>query len=195
MWVAKINKEQLLEEVKSYGYEINTIDDLKKIGSKDKRLIPLLLDKIRDSDDVSDKEFLIRCLGVKGFNEVIPAIMQEYRRTENQFLKWAIGNTVYLIEDRNVIPDVIEIVKDKKNGMSRQMFILYLGKTRDEKALPVLKELLHDNEVAAHTIRALSEYKMPELVSILEPFTKHKSTLIRKESQRAIKKLQSLTSK
>ena len=193
--MAKINKEQLLEEVKSYGYEINTIDDLKKIGSKDKRLIPLLLDKIRDSDDVSDKEFLIRCLGVKGFNEVIPAIMQEYRRTENQFLKWAIGNTVYLIEDRNVIPDVIEIVKDKKNGMSRQMFILYLGKTRDEKALPVLKELLHDNEVAAHTIRALSEYKMPELVSILEPFTKHKSTLIRKESQRAIKKLQSLTSK
>ncbi|MCP3773885.1 HEAT repeat domain-containing protein [Paenibacillus sp. MZ04-78.2] len=187
-----LNKDRLIEDVRNVGYEITSIDDLMKIGTKDKNLLPLLLKYLTEVDDESDKQFLVRCLGVKGFKEAMPILLDEYEKSANQNLKWAIGNTISLIDDEGNLPKLMEVAGDKKNGMSRQMFIIAIGQTKNSIALPLLKSLLDDNEVVGHVIMALAKYQMPEIISDLQLLEQHPVKWVRNEAKKAIKKLSKL---
>lgn len=78
-----IDIEQLLREVNQEGYSIETYQDLKKLKSKNKNLIPILLKYLKSAKKVNEKEFLVRCLGVKGFTEVTETLIEEFLTSEN----------------------------------------------------------------------------------------------------------------
>lgn len=184
-----LNKEKLLEDVRSHGVKLNTIDDLKYMNSEYHDLVPIILSNIEQIDDEGDKEFLIRCLGVKGFYEATPTLIREFYSTNNSLYKWAIGNSLALISDKNALDDMLRMVCEKQHGTARQMIVDGLGAFKDPRVIPVLLELLKDGDVVGHAISALSKTGDPSLVKELEPFTNYKVTWIRKEAAKAIKKL------
>ncbi|CAM2877319.1 HEAT repeat domain-containing protein [Hathewaya histolytica] len=61
----------------------------------------------------------------------------------------------------------------------------------DLKAISILIELLKDDDVNGHAIMALGYFKNDELIKYIEPFLHHEKSWIRKETEKAIKKIKS----
>jgi HEAT repeat protein len=188
----KLNKELLLNDIRSKGVEISSINDLIKMDMSFKDLVPILLKHIQEIDDESDKQFLVRCLGVKGYTEATEQLITEFHKSENPSYKWAIGNTLSIIQDRKHVHELIEIVKTKQHGRARQMIVIALGKMKVREAIPFLIELLSDEVVVGHVISALGYYKDPIVIQYLEPFKNHKVWWVKNEASKVIGKLQKL---
>lgn len=185
-----LDKGRLLREVREQGVEIDSINDLMKIDAKYKDLVPILLKYLQEFDDETDKEFIVRCLGVKGFKMASKPLIQEFYRSDNSLYKWAIGNTLSIIQDENSLPDLLRIVQEKQHGIARQMIVDGLGCFKSEAVKDVLIKLLDDDDVVGHAISAIRKMNEPDLIKHIEPFTDHKVTWIRNEAKKAIKKLQ-----
>lgn len=191
-------QKELLEELNGYGYDFKSINDIKKIGLKDKKVIPFLLKWIEREDiGLDDKEFIARCLTVKGYIEATEVLLKIYKEfpNEEQSKKWAIGNAIRVISDKRYIDDYLKIISDNLNGRSRQMLVYGMGAFKEDKVKEALISLLDDEEVNGHAIYALSKFKDISLIEKLERFLNHKVTWKRNEAKKAISKLEKLKGK
>lgn len=189
----KLDKEKILQEIKDKGVEFASITDLLKLNKSYKDLIPIILKHLTQTSNESDKDILIRSLGVKGFNEATETLIQEFYKAESTPLKWAIGNTLSIILDKSSLPAMLKIAQEKEHGIARQMVVVALGKMKEREAIPVLLELLKDEDVVGHAIMALAYFKDLEMVQYIEPFTEYKVRWIRSEAKKAIKKINKIT--
>lgn len=184
-----LDKEKLIQEVRDKGVEINNINELKKINLKYRDLVPILLKHLVEIENENDKEFLVRCLGVKEFVEASKTLINEFCKSHNLTFKWAIGNTLSIIQDESIITELINIAKEKEHGIARQMIVDGLGSFKDENVKVTLIELLNDEEVVGHAISGLSRMGDKSLIKYIEPFRSYKVKWVRKEAEKAIKKL------
>ncbi len=187
--MSKLNKEKLLQEIREKGVEISSINDLMKIDKNYKALVPIILQHLQQITDEGDKQFLVRCLGVKGFDEATEPLINEFLNSSNVSYKWAIGNTLYNIMNKGALNILLKIAQEKKHGIARQMIVLAIGKMGDQNVIPVLLGLLNDEDVTGHVITALSNFKDATLIPHIEPFMKHKVNWISGEAKKTIKKL------
>ena len=185
----KLDKSQLIKRIRKQGIEIDSINELMKIGSKDKDLIPLIVEFLQLIDDETDKEFLVRCLGVKGYYEASSHLIKEFYSTEKITYKWAIGNSLAIISDETKLDEMLKIVVDKKHGISRQMIVEGLGAYNTNEVRKILIQLLSDEDVVDHAIYALSKIGDESTKKYIEPFVTHKTTWIRKSAIKALKKI------
>lgn len=188
----RLDREKFLNDIRAKGVEISNINDLMKLDKRYKDLVPIFVEHLRNIDDESDKEFLVRCLGVKGFNEATEQLLSEFNNTDKVTYKWAIGNTLSVIEDKSKLNELLEIVQNKEHGIARQMIVIAIGKMKAKEAFPVLLNLLKDEDVVGHAIDALSYYKDPTVIPYLEPLTSHSVGWVKKEAFKVIKKLNKL---
>lgn len=152
-------------------------------------LVAIVLKYIVEVDDESDKEVLVRCLGVKGFTEATDTLIREFHSSTNTSYKWAIGNTLSIIGDPNSLSQLEEIAQDVRHGITRQMVVIAIGKLKNNSSIPLLVRLLNDEEVAGHAIMALSNFNDPSLLPYVRPFTDNRAKWISREAQKMIKKL------
>jgi hypothetical protein len=138
------------------------------------------------------KESIVRTLSVpwaKGFAEA--ALLAEFRSasdSENLGLKWAIANALEVLATDKIFDDIVELVRDKRNGRAREMLAMALGKMKNPKAVNVLIGLLDDDEVAGHAIIALRKLNATEARPYILPFIKHPKPWIRREAKKALNK-------
>lgn len=185
----KLDKERLIQEVREKGIEITDINDLMKINMKYRDLIPILLKYLNEVTDVSDKEFIVRCLGVKGFAEAAKPLINEFYKSSNITYKWAIGNSLSIISDIESVPELITIAQEKEHGIARQMIVDGLGAYKSDDVKAVLVRLLNDDEVVGHAISGISKTGDRSLIKYIEPFLSYKVKWVRNEASKAIKKL------
>ena len=186
----RLDKEMLIQEARQKGVEINNINDLIKINMKYRDLVPILLKHLNEVTDESDKEFIVRCLGVKGFYEATKPLINEFYKSNNISFKWAIGNSLSIISDVESVPELIKIVQEKEHGIARQMIVDGLGAYKSDDVKAVLVNLLNDDEVVGHAISGISKIGDKELIKYIEPFLTYKVKWVRNEVRKAIKKLE-----
>lgn len=184
-----LNKILLLRQIRESGVEISSINELMKINIKHRALVKILIRHLSEIDDESDKEFIVRCLGVKGFAEATESLINEFYNSNNITFKWTIGNTLSIIENNEYLPKMLRIVQEKEHGIARQMIVEGLGRFKDNNVKAVLIELLNDEEVVGHAISALAKTGDVTVVKYIEPYLNHKVKWIRNEACKAIKKL------
>ena len=85
------NKTKIKNGLQQYGYVINNINELLDLSHKERELVPYLLELLDYLSDESDKEFIVRCLGVKGFTEAIPKLLTEFESAKKNYYRWAIA--------------------------------------------------------------------------------------------------------
>lgn len=185
----KLDKRKLLKDARELGFEIDNINDLMKINKNHRDIVPILLRNLQEIDDESNKEFIVRCLGVKGFSEASKPLIHEFYKSNSLTFKWAIGNTLSIIKDKDSLPELIKIAQKKEHGIARQMIVDSLGSFKVENVKDVLVELLNDDEVAGHAISAIAKMGDASLVKYIEPFLSCKVKWVRNEANKAIKKL------
>ena len=193
MNMSHLDKEMLLGQIKGKGYQLSSLDDLMHINKSHKDLLPILLMHLDSVADESDKQFLVRCLGVKGFDAASKPLIREFYHAQNSSYKWAIGNSLALIADGSVFPDLLKITQDKSHGTARQMIVDSLWHYPCDETKAVLVSLLSDNDVAGHAIRAISKLQDPKLLEYVEPLQKHEVAWIRNAAKSATKKLKSMS--
>ncbi len=190
MPMRRLDKEKLIQEVREKGVEITNINDLMKINRRYRDLVPILLKHLNEVTDERDKEFIVRCLGVKGFVEAAKPLISEFYKSNNVSFKWAIGNSLSIISDAESLSELIKLVQEKEHGIARQMIVDGLGVYKREDVKSVLVELLKDDEVVGHAISGISKTGDKDLIKYIKPFITYKIKWVRKEAQKAIKKLE-----
>src|SRR5208282_5959703 len=72
------------------------------------------------------------------------------------------GNAISIVADKNNFDEIVDLVRDKRHGITRDMMVLRLPRLEPHKAVPVLIELLADDEVAGQAVIALGKLKAYE---------------------------------
>jgi len=188
-----VDMTEIRTELQKVGIEIVNIYDLVNSNKRYPAAIPVLSDLLKKGiEDTKIKEGVIRALTVKDAAGVSnKALIEEYNRIPKNetSIRWAIGNAFYTIIKNDDAENILQIVQDSENGLSRQMFVAALGKIKSEKSEIVLIKLLDDFEVTAHALDALGRLKSKKAKERIEILRGHKNNLIRKEAERALKKI------
>ena len=160
----RVSKDSLqrnfLEEINKSGYNFNSIYDLMLLDEKDKNIVSIFL-KYLKLFELDIKMHLVRFLGVKGFVGASKFLLEEFHKTEDFDYRFAIANTLSLIQDENILEDLIEIVENRMYGEARIPIIYRLHKFKNFQLEKVLIKLLNDKEVSK-----IAEYSLNKLKNI-----------------------------
>ena len=120
---------------------------------------PILIQWLPRAQTPLIKERIVRSLtGEKAATpDALKPLVSEFRQAADDEwgLKWAIGNALATLADDSIAEDLIALASDRRHGRSREMLTDALARTKDERALDLLVELVDDDEVAGHAISAL----------------------------------------
>lgn len=183
------NKAMIITGLRKRGYSINSINDLMRMSSKERELIPFLIGLLEQFTDENDKEFIVRCLGVKGFQEIIPKLLEEFKTAKGNSYRWAIANSINIIHDMTIEQELITLSENKKYGTGRQMLVLSLGCYKTDSSIKCLRGLLQDEEVRGHALRALGKCGNAEVLPDIEKYCDSDNRWIRKEALNAADKI------
>ena len=140
----------------------------------------------------NEQNHFMRFFSFKGFEEVIPILLADYYSSETPDLtRWFISDCLYTIRSKKYVDEYLKIISNKSYGTDRQMIVLLMGTLKVEKAIPLLIELLEDEEVRLQSICALGYFKREEFRCYFERFQDSKHPGWRKYSRSALKKLDS----
>lgn len=188
-----VDENRIKSELEKVGIYINDIYDLVNTNEPYPLAISVLINLLKEGiEHIGTKEGVVRALAVKeAIGKASPVLIAEYNRVpkDKMMLRWAIGNTIYTTITEDDIESILQIIQDKSNGMSRQMFVAALGKVKSEKAEQILIMLLDDDEVTPHALEALGRMKSKKAKDKIKKLINHPKTLIRKEAQKALKKV------
>lgn len=182
-------------ELAKIGIIVDNIYDLVNTNKPYREAIPVLINLLKECKEPSSiKEGIVRALAVKeAAGKANSTLLDEYDKTpkDRASFRWAIGNTISVIITHDDVSRILPIIQNKENGISRQMFVLALGKAKEKKSEfeDILIKLLDDDEVASHALDALGKIKSQKAKEKISTLINHPRSLIRKEAQKALKKI------
>ncbi len=179
----------LMEELCGIGYNVGSLDELRRSGKKYDSAIPTLLSWLPRISSTEAKESIVRTLSVPWARpKAGPVLIREFERApkEAEGLRWSIGNALEVVAEPSLLEKLIEIVTNGENGKPREMVVLALSKIRDPRSVEVLIGLLDDEQVAGHAVMALRKLKAPQALHHLVKFADHPRAWIRNEAKKAI---------
>lgn len=191
-------KEELLlkEKLLKVGLGINSINDFIHTKESYPEAIPILIEFLSHTvDQIWWKEGIVRSLTTKEAKGIAnKPLLEEYARTDKQKYSnfcWVIGNAFEIIIQPEDVDPILEIVKDKDNGTSRQMFVMALAKikSRKEDIENVLIPLLEDDDITGHVLYTLGKLKSEKAREKIIPFIDHPNSYYRREAKSALKKI------
>jgi HEAT repeats len=182
----------LFAELSASGYPVQSLDLLARSDAS-KGAVPILVKWLPKITNSRVKESIVRALSVpwaKGSAE--RELLAEFCKTpssENQGLKWAIGNALEVLSGDDVFDDIVELVQDNRHGIARQMLVMALGKIKNPRAVNVLISLLDDEDVVGHALIGLRKLNAVEARPHILPLLKHPKAWVRREAKKALNKI------
>lgn len=184
------------KELRDLGFEFEISNQTLGFMPKYKQVIlPIAIryyKLAKEQQKVNEQNHFMSFFHFKGFEEVVPMLLEDYYSKATQNLtRWFISDCLYQIRSKNHIKEYLEIALNPEFGVNRQMVILLVGKLKAENAIPVLVDLLEDEEVRLHAIDALCQFKREEFRCHFERFQNSTHPGWRKYAKKAINKLNS----
>jgi hypothetical protein len=141
----------LISELAKIGIKVGSVYDLVNGGNSYDSAIPLLLEHLRRPYPDAIREGIARALGVPATRAVgWQQLVNEYRQTDKEQNRVKDGLAVALSGASNdsVIQDLIDLVRDQRNGTSRVLLLLGIRKSKRPEAKQALNDLADDPELA-----------------------------------------------
>ena len=194
----RINKDSLIpnfeKELRAKGFVFEISNQTYDLVPKHKDVVLPIAIKYyhlaRELKKENEQIHFMRFLSFKGDDEVVPFLLEDFYSSEtSDHARWFISSCIYTIRSKKYINDYLQIVSNSSYGKNRQMFILLLGKFKVEDAIPMLIELLEDEDVRLQAINALASFKRKEFRCHFERFQNSLHSGWRKYSRAALNKL------
>ena len=179
------------QELLNLGFNFQVLNQAEALLPKYKEtVLPIVIKYYKMAKMKNEKQYLLGWFHHKGFEEVVPMLLEDFYSDDLNIDKWAIGDRLYQIRSNQYIDDYLNIISNHEYGQNRQMIILLIGKLKVEEAIPILIDLLEDEGVRLQAITALGNFKREEFRPYFERFENAKHPGWRKYAKAALKKLE-----
>lgn len=185
----------ILEDLAQVGFEVDSLSALRNSQRSWEPAIPILWHWLPLVDHRDVKESIIRCLSVPWTgNRATIYLIEEFRKTatEDMGYGWTIGNALSIVDVKGFEKEIIQLCRDSKYGRARQMVVMSLHRLRHPEVEEIALDLLNDSDVKLHAIIALGKMKSKRALFQLEKLLEDKQAVIRKETRKAIIKINRL---
>lgn len=174
------------------GVEVSDIYDLVNTRKPYPAAIPVLVHLLDESyTNPKIVEGIVRSLTVKEArgiaNKRLLKLYFDTPKTEIA-LRWAIGNALATITTTEDKDEILSIVADPTNGISRQMFVYSLGKIKSIDVENALIELLDDLQISLHAISALRRLRVARALPAVEKLRSSSNSAVRKAARSFIER-------
>ena len=191
---------ELLFELSQVGVDIDDLWELVNTRESYDAAIPTLIDWLADLDDRVPPEVrsrveepIVRALTVPAARTLAPPVLlQRFPLPQvgpYRAVRWVIGNALGVLAGDQFFDEMEALARDKTYGRDREQLLRFFGRSKDPRAVPLLVELLEDDDVVAHAAEALGRQKDPRARLPLEKLLTHPRSLARREASKALKKL------
>lgn len=137
----------------------------------------------------SDRVWLTRVFTVKGLKKAVPYLLSLFNEFDEGEEFWAVGNALYVIDDKASYPSILSICKEVRYGSSRQMLMGTLARMKTREAYEVLLASLNDKTVRSHAIEAIGRFGDTTAIPILEGLEVEKGLFEYKAKNTALRRL------
>jgi HEAT repeat protein len=140
-------------------------------------------------------EALARSLTVREARGVaVPALVRQLHIASalpgGDSLAWAIGNAIGFTANDSCYSELVDVVRDRSLGTSRQMVVLEgLSRMKADDATAVLVELLDDPDVDGQAVAALAKRRDERARAAFERFMHDDRAWVRREARKGLPKL------
>jgi hypothetical protein len=183
----------VVEDLRSVGFDFASVSDLRTSGVKYRDAVPLLVQWLPRLEELRDREEVVRALSVPWArpSATRPLLAEFWRAVEREEpgLAWAVGNALEVVADDSVFEELVELVRDRRLGISRQMVVLGLGKSKRPEVVEVLVGLLDDEEVSGHAVMALGKLRAATARNSVIPFLTDRRSWVRKEAKKSLERM------
>jgi HEAT repeat protein len=146
------------------GVHVDSVWDV--VNSPDPHVdaIPVLLlalDSVHEQS-TSVREGIVRSLSVRQARPLAAArLIQEFEaQTGDSSYGWAIGNALAHVTDESYADDLLRLATNPRFGSARQRIVDALGRVGDASVVPVLRQLVADDDVAGPALAALRKRRV-----------------------------------
>lgn len=147
----------------------------------------LLLKWLRVVENQNVKEDIIRTLSAPwARSDVWPAFLEQFRSTDNEHIRWVLGNGIGLVARQSDFETLDELARDRRFGSGRLMIVLALGRMKDPRAIDTLIGLLEDPQVLMTAIMALGKLKVERARDRVADFLNDPNPDICREAKKAL---------
>ena len=180
-------------ELAAAGFDFSTVSDLRTSRRRYSAAVPILMKWLPLLTSVAERDEVVRALSVPWARPLAARLMvDEFRRAAESGewgLAWAIGNALEIVADDSVFDDLVLLVSDPHFGVSRQMIVLALGRSKRSDAVSTLVPLLTDADVSGHAVMALGKLRAKEAAEAVRPFLGDRRAWVRREAKKALSKM------
>lgn len=181
------------QELHALGFQFEVSEQIKQFLPKHKKpILPIAIKYYQQATYDNEKNFFISLFGYKGFEEVIPMLLNDFYSDKTASLtRQFIGETLRIICSKKYIDDYLRIIASPQYGLARAPIFSIVGKLKVEQAIPILINLLEvDEEFAPCALQTLGVYKRFELRPYFEHFINSSDMNMRKIASTALKKME-----
>jgi hypothetical protein len=190
----------LVLELRAAGVAVSDPWDLVNSTVQYGGAVPLLVDWLQHVDErfsneerSSATELLVRALTVpEAAPLATPTLLELFRTVEDgsgMGLRWVVGNALSVVADDSFFDEIAELIRRREYGKARQMLVLGLARSKDPRVVPLLVEMLGDDDVAAHSVIALGKLRSAGVRRPVEALLQHSSALVRREAKKTLRRL------
>lgn len=187
----------VLADLGAAGFEVESIADLVRSGTTYAEAVPILVRWLRKVEDPWVKEDIVRTLSVPWATDAASTLIAEFEHVEDPTgtgLRWTIGNALEVLARDEIAEQMISLARKPEYGVARQMVVLGLGKLTDPRVVPILIDLLEDEDVMGHAVMALGKLRATEARKEIALLLSHPKPWVRKESRRALARIDEVRS-
>ncbi len=186
----------LVEALNNAGVSVKSVWDLVNAKESYRLAIPVLIAHLRYPFPYRIREGIARALTVKNAGDpAFIALVDEFRKQPDSTdaaqhgFKWALGNAISIVANRNHFDEIVELIRDRRHGSTREMLILRLADLDGDRAIGVLIQLLADEDVIHEALIALGKLKAHKARRHIERLLDHPKFRVRKEAKKALTEL------
>lgn len=178
------------QELLAKGIQFQALAQTLNLGPEYKeQILPSAIKYYRLAMEKGEKMELLKWFGHKGYDEVVPMLLEDFHRGSPLVERWLIADTLYQIRCRAYIREYLGIIDNDSYGVDRQLLILLVGEWRVEEAIPILIRLSDDKDLALHVLSALGRYRREEFRPIFEKYLLSENRVVRRNAQKALENL------
>jgi HEAT repeat protein len=189
----------LLDDLRAAGVEVKTLAELRRRRPDTKDVVPVLAKWLPKARYLPLKRDIIATMGSSWARpEASRPLLEEFHRLDPTLdkpggMRWSIGDALERVADETVLDDLIAIATDRRYGRDRQLVVASLGNMvrAKERAVPVLLDLLDDEEVAPYAVMGLGKLRVHEARTAIQSFVDHPEAWVRSEAKKALARLSS----
>ena len=191
----------LVDDLAAAGVEVSDLWELVNARTANyPEAVPVLLDwlehvdeRVAEADRRRLRDGLIRALTVPSARpQAAPLMIHLFKRADDPTgfgERWVIGNALGVVADDSYVDELAALASDRRYGKGRQMLVLGLARFRDPRIVPLLIDLLDDDDVVGHAAEALGRLKAVEARPALEPLLADERPVVRREAKKALAKI------